>query len=50
MKYVQEAFDQNWVAPLGKNVDEFEVAMKNFLLKINLLRHLVPEQQHYIWH
>ena len=31
MKYVQEAFDQNWVAPLGKNVDEFEVAIENFL-------------------
>lgn len=23
-RYVQEAFDTNWVAPLGKNVDEFE--------------------------
>ena len=23
-KYVQEAFDTNWIAPLGKNVDEFE--------------------------
>jgi dTDP-4-amino-4,6-dideoxygalactose transaminase len=23
-QYVQEAFDTNWVAPLGKNVDEFE--------------------------
>ncbi len=22
--YIQEAFDTNWVAPLGKNVDEFE--------------------------
>ncbi|UQB68750.1 aminotransferase class I/II-fold pyridoxal phosphate-dependent enzyme [Epilithonimonas zeae] len=31
MKYVQEAFDQNWVAPLGKNVDEFETAIENFL-------------------
>lgn len=31
MKYVQEAFDQNWVAPLGKNVDEFEVAIEQFL-------------------
>ena len=31
MKYVQEAFDQNWVAPLGKNVDEFEIAIENFL-------------------
>jgi len=24
MKYVQEAFDTNWIAPLGENVDEFE--------------------------
>lgn len=24
MKYVQEAFDTNWIAPLGKNVNEFE--------------------------
>ena len=24
MEYIQEAFDTNWVAPLGKNVDEFE--------------------------
>ena len=31
MKYVQEAFDQNWVAPLGKNVDEFENAIQEFI-------------------
>lgn len=24
MEYVQEAFDTNWIAPLGKNVSEFE--------------------------
>ena len=24
MKYVQEAFDSNWIAPLGPNVDGFE--------------------------
>jgi dTDP-4-amino-4,6-dideoxygalactose transaminase len=24
MKYVKEAFDTNWIAPLGKNVNEFE--------------------------
>ena len=24
MEYIKEAFDTNWVAPLGKNVDEFE--------------------------
>lgn len=31
MKYIQEAFDNNWVAPLGKNVDDFEIAIENFL-------------------
>lgn len=31
MNYVKEAFDQNWVAPLGKNVDEFEISIENFL-------------------
>ncbi len=30
-KYIQEAFDTNWVAPLGKNVDEFENEIKNFV-------------------
>ena len=24
MPYIQEAFDTNWIAPLGKNVDQFE--------------------------
>lgn len=24
MQYINEAFDTNWIAPLGKNVDEFE--------------------------
>jgi dTDP-4-amino-4,6-dideoxygalactose transaminase len=27
MKYIQEAFDQNWIAPLGPNVDAFEEAI-----------------------
>jgi dTDP-4-amino-4,6-dideoxygalactose transaminase len=31
MKYIQEAFDTNWIAPLGKNVDEFE---KEFAAKV----------------
>ncbi|MGM9937517.1 MAG: DegT/DnrJ/EryC1/StrS family aminotransferase [Candidatus Ornithomonoglobus sp.] len=30
-KYVQEAFDTNWVAPLGKNVNEFENSIKEYL-------------------
>nr|WP_068129992.1 aminotransferase class I/II-fold pyridoxal phosphate-dependent enzyme [Nosocomiicoccus ampullae] len=30
VKYVQEAFDTNWIAPLGKNVIEFENQVKKF--------------------
>lgn len=30
-KYVQEAFDTNWVAPLGANVNGFENDLKNYL-------------------
>ena len=28
MQYVQEAFDTNWIAPLGENVNEFEKEFK----------------------
>ena len=27
MKYIQEAFDSNWIAPLGENVNKFEKEM-----------------------
>ncbi|HIP49163.1 MAG TPA: aminotransferase class I/II-fold pyridoxal phosphate-dependent enzyme [Lutibacter sp.] len=30
-KYVQEAFDTNWVAPLGPNVNGFEQDLENYL-------------------
>ncbi|OWW23478.1 pyridoxal phosphate-dependent aminotransferase [Zobellia sp. OII3] len=30
-KYVQEAFDTNWVAPLGPNVDNFEKSITQFV-------------------
>lgn len=29
-KYIQEAFDQNWVAPIGPNVDAFEKDIANY--------------------
>lgn len=29
MQYIQEAFDTNWIAPLGKNVTEFEKEICN---------------------
>lgn len=30
-KYVQEAFDSNWIAPLGPNVNGFEIALEDYL-------------------
>lgn len=30
-KFIKEAFDTNWVAPLGKNVDELEHVVANYL-------------------
>lgn len=30
-KYVKEAFDQNWIAPLGPNVTGFETAIESYL-------------------
>jgi dTDP-4-amino-4,6-dideoxygalactose transaminase len=29
-KYIQEAFDQNWIAPLGPNVTNFEIDLQNY--------------------
>lgn len=31
MKYIKEAFDQNWVAPLGENVDRFEEEVSKYV-------------------
>lgn len=31
LKYIQEAFDSNWVAPLGPNVEGFEKDLESFL-------------------
>ena len=31
MKYIQEAFDTNWVAPLGPNVTGFEEELKEYV-------------------
>ncbi|MHB1315299.1 MAG: DegT/DnrJ/EryC1/StrS family aminotransferase [Christensenellales bacterium] len=31
MKYINEAFETNWIAPLGKNVDSLEDGLKDYL-------------------
>ena len=35
-KYIKEAFDQNWVAPLGPNVDGFEKEIGKYLAVSNV--------------
>ena len=30
-KYIQEAFDTNWIAPVGSNVNGFEQDLENYL-------------------
>jgi dTDP-4-amino-4,6-dideoxygalactose transaminase len=31
LNYIQEAFDSNWIAPLGTNITEFEHDLENYL-------------------
>ena len=31
LKYIKEAFDTNWVVPLGPNVDAFEKSLEEFV-------------------
>ena len=31
LKYIQEAFDSNWIAPVGANIDSFERDLENYL-------------------
>ena len=33
LKYIHQAFDSNWIAPLGPNVDGFEKDLEHFLGK-----------------
>ena len=33
MDFIKEAFDQNWVVPLGPNVNGFEKDLENFVNK-----------------
>ncbi|MFT5963723.1 MAG: dTDP-4-amino-4,6-dideoxygalactose transaminase [Flavobacterium sp.] len=32
-KYIQEALNSNWVAPVGSNIDAFELSLENYLGK-----------------
>ncbi len=37
MKYIQQAFDTNWIAPLGPNVNEFENTLQTYLGENNFV-------------
>lgn len=37
LKYIQEAFEQNWIAPLGPNVDGFEKDLEKYLNNGNVV-------------
>ena len=39
-KYVKEAFDTNWVVPLGPNVNGFEKDLEEFLSKFDVSNYL----------
>ena len=41
-KYVKEAFDTNWVVPLGPNVNEFEHELEKFVNRIDHSSLLTP--------
>ena len=34
LNYINDAFDKNWIAPLGENVTEFENSMKDYVLSL----------------
>ena len=46
-EYVKEAFDTNWVAPLGANVNGFEKELAKYV-ELVMLPHCLLEQQLYI--
>ncbi|MDQ1095133.1 MULTISPECIES: aminotransferase class I/II-fold pyridoxal phosphate-dependent enzyme [Chryseobacterium] len=31
MQYIQEAFDENWITSIGKNIDEFEYSLAQYM-------------------
>ena len=46
--YIKEAFDTNWIAPLGKNVDEFEKEGSKVGLEIHVMHEDIFNSMHKI--
>lgn len=53
-KYVKEAFDTNWVVPLGPNVNAFEEDLRKFVIRNieseTLSQSRWPEASEHCWH
>lgn len=49
-EYVKEAFDTNWIAPLGENVNKFEEELAEYVGIKNMQQPYQQERQQYIWH
>ena len=43
-KYIKEAFDTNWVVPLGPNVNGFEEDLKKFVTSVSCVPPVASEQ------
>ena len=48
--FIQEAFDTNWVVPLGPNVNGFEEDLKHFVGNNKEVVALSAGTQPFIWH
>lgn len=46
MKYIQEAFDTNWVVPLGPNVNAFEDELARFVKSVDAKKTLMMRITH----
>lgn len=53
-KYVKEAFDTNWVVPMGPNVNAFEKDLEEFVNDVRCqkedVRYLPVQMIHEHWH
>ena len=47
--YIKEAFDTNWVAPLGKNVNEFEKETAEYVERRDRIQHNITEHFAYLF-
>ena len=47
--FIQEAFDTNWVVPLGPNVNGFEEDLKHFVGNKKKSLPFPPVRQLFIW-